>query len=212
MTIILDTALGLSFSLCLLTLFFLVSTGGGGSLVVLSASVGFAFVYLVVQLVVKSKVKARSTAARSQSFKLTRKRNSNRNTVEYNAVPNPMDESDGGIEMGRTDNTNPVPSLSGVTKNANQNSQSEHEENMRGESNTPIQNGGALGWGVLGSIWLNRRMLILPFCGLLLGFIGLIFFALQSRTNYSVLHSLWHVSMMLSAYLIVRGKMEFGKQ
>ena len=178
----------------------------------IALAVGFAFVYLVVQLVVKSKVKARSTAARSQSFKLTRKRNSNRNTVEYNAVPNPMDESDGGIEMGRTDNTNPVPSLSGVTKNANQNSQSEHEENMRGESNTPIQNGGALGWGVRGSIWLNRRMLILPFCGLLLGFIGLIFFALQSRTNYSVLHSLWHVSMMLSAYLIVRGKMEFGKQ
>jgi len=52
----------------------------------------------------------------------------------------------------------------------------------------------------------GRRVWMLPAAGLSVGLVGLLCFALQRRENYYILHSLWHVFMMVSAYLLVRGR------
>jgi hypothetical protein len=51
----------------------------------------------------------------------------------------------------------------------------------------------------------------LPYTGLLVGILGLTCFVLQSGDYYYVYHSLWHVFMMISAYLLVRGRIELPR-
>lgn len=55
---------------------------------------------------------------------------------------------------------------------------------------------------------VRSRKLRMPLCGLALGSTGLLCFALQGRDNYYFLHSLWHMFMMVSAYLLVQGRVE----
>lgn len=52
----------------------------------------------------------------------------------------------------------------------------------------------------------ERHVWALPAVGMLVGLVGLMCFALQRRENYYISHSLWHVFMMISAYLLVRGR------
>ena len=52
----------------------------------------------------------------------------------------------------------------------------------------------------------GKHVWVLPATGLTVGLVGLLCFALQRRENYYILHSLWHVFMMVSAYLLVRGR------
>eukprot|EP01039_Chlorochromonas_danica_P002711 gene2711-2961_t len=44
------------------------------------------------------------------------------------------------------------------------------------------------------------------FCGIALGLTGLICFALQQKGSYWVLHSVWHLSVMIAAYLLLLGR------
>lgn len=55
---------------------------------------------------------------------------------------------------------------------------------------------------------LRSRKLRMPLCGMVLGMTGLLCFALQGRDTYYFLHSLWHFLMMISAYLLVHGRIE----
>lgn len=55
---------------------------------------------------------------------------------------------------------------------------------------------------------LRNRKLRMPLCGAALGATGLLCFALQGRDNYYFLHSLWHIFMMISAYLLVQGRVD----
>jgi hypothetical protein len=52
-------------------------------------------------------------------------------------------------------------------------------------------------------------MLRYTIIGLLLGAVGTLAFYLQNRTNYWYVHSIWHGSIMLSAYFILIGKPYF---
>jgi hypothetical protein len=45
--------------------------------------------------------------------------------------------------------------------------------------------------------------------GAVLGIVGLVFFALQNRTNYWIFHSCWHVCVMVSVLFLLKGKYEF---
>jgi hypothetical protein len=56
--------------------------------------------------------------------------------------------------------------------------------------------------------WAWDKRLRTPAAGLALGAVGLSCFALQGRDTYYLFHSLWHVLMMASAYLLVRGRIE----
>lgn len=55
---------------------------------------------------------------------------------------------------------------------------------------------------------LVRGVWLVPAIGLAVGITGLLCFALQTRANYYILHSLWHVFMMIAAYLLVKGRLE----
>jgi hypothetical protein len=181
----------------------------------IALAIGFAFAYLVMLWFFKRTTNSRNIAVRQQLFNSSTKlstntgnnNNININSIVYNALPN-----DEGIEMGTNNST---PTSSSLQPKQGAFVREETYTQVDDDQQLHLQNGGAAGWGVgtLGSSnWLTMRMLILPLSGLLFGLTGLILCALQSRTNYSILHSLWHISMMLSAYLMVRGKMEFGKQ
>ena len=58
------------------------------------------------------------------------------------------------------------------------------------------------------SVGLIDPRLQMPVAGMCLGLLGLMCFALQGRDDYYILHSMWHVLMMLSAYLLLRGRVD----
>ena len=58
------------------------------------------------------------------------------------------------------------------------------------------------------SLGLIDPRLQMPVAGMFLGLLGLMCFALQGRDDYYILHSMWHVLMMLSAYLLLRGRVD----
>jgi len=53
-----------------------------------------------------------------------------------------------------------------------------------------------------------QRAWVLPALGLSVGLAGLMCFALQARESYYILHSMWHVFMMIAAYFLVQGRIE----
>jgi hypothetical protein len=59
--------------------------------------------------------------------------------------------------------------------------------------------------GCVSSVYRIKSML----CGMVLGIVGLLFFAFQSRENYWLFHSLWHICVMTASFLLLKGKYEF---
>ena len=53
-----------------------------------------------------------------------------------------------------------------------------------------------------------QRVWVVPAVGLSIGLAGLMCFALQARESYYILHSMWHVFMMIAAYFLVKGRIE----
>jgi hypothetical protein len=59
------------------------------------------------------------------------------------------------------------------------------------------------------SVYTTLRRLSYSLLGGVLGLGGLLCFALQGRVNYWYIHSLWHMLMMLSAWLLLKGRGSF---
>jgi hypothetical protein len=55
-------------------------------------------------------------------------------------------------------------------------------------------------------------LIINPLAGALLGIIGISCYVFDDRTNYWYLHSIWHIAMMISAFLFLRGQLFLFKK